>query len=85
MNRIVSERIKSVDALNVKLMRDNAPEVAPDMSQYKATEKKHQIITDMRAQSRAMDMLMLQKTHPHLFRNRVVMNEPSAPVDESAA
>lgn len=56
------ERMNSLDALNIKLMRENVPEPNPDMSQYHATNKvKLQMVDGVRRIHRQMDEALIGK------------------------
>lgn len=69
LSRLISERIRSVDAVNVKLMADRAPEAAPDMTQFKALNKaKEQIVQQVREVHRRVDRAVLEKLHPRFRR-----------------
>lgn len=76
LESLTSERIKSLDALNVKLMEAKAPEPTPDITQFNAALKvKTQMVQQIRDRHNAIDMAVLTKLHPK-FQPRVVLNEP---------
>lgn len=87
LSRVSAERIRSVDAINLKLMEQRTPEVAPDMTKYSATEKlKTQLMSDVRMKHQAIDMAVLQKLHPK-FAPRVTINatQTEAQAEEATA
>lgn len=82
LTRIFTERVKSLDALNVKLMESKAPETPPDMGQFNPVEKvKMQLVNGVREAHRAMDQAIISKYYPGMahFMNRHPMNEPVKP------
>ena len=80
---ITTERIKSLDNLNVKLMEVKAPEPTPDITQFRAVDKlKTQMVQQIRDSHNAIDMAVLSKLHPK-FKPRIVMNE--TPKEEEPA
>lgn len=65
---VMADRLKSLDALNLKLMESRAEEKAPDMSQYKRSEEAAgraiHTMERVRQMSAAMDNALLTKLHP---------------------
>jgi hypothetical protein len=75
--RVNAERLKSLDALNVKLMRESAPEPPPDMEKYRTQgtgeDRSTQVRKVMEAH-RKMDLAILSQLHP-AFKGR--FNQPT--------
>lgn len=83
LSRVNAERLKSVDAINIKLMREGVVEPPPDMEKYKTTP---------RAQSPQGRIAMhlngkfandLLRTHHPSFQAKPAQPE-TAPIDEVA-
>ena len=70
----ISERIRSVDAVNVKLMTTSAPE-PPHIDEYRAKmeDAKVEVVKDtlakMKQRDRAMDMALLTTLHPNFKKS----------------
>jgi len=65
LQRITEDRLKSLDALNVKLMTERVEEKPPDMRQFKASEETaRSAISRVRQMHRDVDMAVLAKLHP---------------------
>jgi hypothetical protein len=65
LQRITEDRLRSLDALNVKLMTDRVEEKPPDMSQYRENEGlAKRAISRVRQLHRDMDIAVLTKLHP---------------------
>lgn len=87
LSRVNAERLKSVDALNVKLMREGVPELPPDMEKLRrhaADGAMMKVVQSARQNDRIVDRLLLERLHP-AFKKGVTVNEPVLPVDEVAA
>lgn len=77
--RVNADRIKSVDAVNVKLMRDSVPEVLPDMEKYKLPVKDRQSMKPSQLNNQAA-IGLLRQHHPQFM---VQVEEPvTSPIDE---
>ena len=85
LRRITDERLKSLDALNVKLMTERVEEKPPDMAQFKAAQQLGMnAVHRMKEIHRKMDTALLTKMHPRFQKaNGAVMNE--AMVEHAAA
>jgi hypothetical protein len=81
LNGIVTERLKSLDSLNVKLMAERAEEKPPDMAQYKKSLEDMGInaVRQMRKIHHGMDAAILTKMHPRFAK------AAGAPMNESMA
>ncbi len=80
---IMSDRLKSLDALNLRLMDTRTVEQTPDLAKHQAFEKlKVNVLQDIRAKERAMDFALVD----HFRKPRITMNEsPTPPAEETAA
>ena len=69
---VMSERLKSLDALNLKLMESRIEEKPPNMEQFKRSEESaHSAIQTMRRireSNMAMDMALITRLHPNFQR-----------------
>jgi hypothetical protein len=84
ISRVTVERLRSVDALNLKLMETKVAEIPPDITKYSiAAKQKSQLVDNMHKTHRDMDWAILRGLHPN-FKKRVTLNEPTTP-DEVAA
>lgn len=84
--RVNADRLRSLDALNVKLMREPVPEQPPDMEKWKASSHVAQIanvVAAARRNEHMADMALLNKLHP-AFRKVLPMDE-SVPTEEPIA
>lgn len=85
LTRVLAERIKSVDALNVKLMRESVPEPAPDLAQFQAKQKNDHMnpVMAARENERLMSWALIEKLHPTFAKRRATLNEPISPPIEA--
>lgn len=77
---VLEERMRSLDALNVRLMTERVEEKAPDMEQFKKTEQLGQValhaIGRVRQMSHDMDAALLTRLHPRFKKvEGAIMNE----------
>ena len=64
-NRMIEERMKSLDSLNVKLMTERVPEVPPDMAQFKRDPSAAvHAIRQIQKIHHDVDAAVLKKMHP---------------------
>jgi hypothetical protein len=85
LSRLVADRMKSLDALNVSLMTERVEEKPPDMAQYKKTMESlgANAVRQMRQIHRQADAAVLTKLHPHFAKAAgAVMNETMAPPED---
>src|ERR1700744_534754 len=87
-DRIVSERLKSLDAMNVRLMEPRVEPPPPDIQQFSRPSQQLdggiQAVEKMRKINRMMDIELLGKLHPsfgNLARRGVPTNEPINPTN----
>lgn len=87
LDTIMQDRLKSLDSINLRLLEPRTAEPTPDLEKYRKmarTEAVHQIISETRARSHAVDMAVIEKLHP-AFAKRVTMNQPVTASEEPAA
>lgn len=76
--RVTSERIKSVDSINMKLMEAKIPEQPIDFKQHHAEHPvvslRRNIVNDVRASHRAVDMAILKEAQKGFPNRRIPMN-----------
>ncbi len=75
----LSERVKSLDSLVVRLSEPRAPEPAPDLDQYRKAREEvvAQGLRGIRQMHSTLDQQLIQKLYPNLVRHS--LNAPSAP------
>ncbi len=82
---IMSDRLKSLDALNLRLMDTRTVEKTPDLAAHQALDKlKNNVLQGIREKENAMDRALLTRFHPS-FKPRITMNESTAQSDNSEA
>jgi len=79
---LMSERLRSLDALNLKLMEPRAEEKPPDMAQFRRSEDTAagavRSMQNLRKMSADMDMALLTQLHP-AFKRSAKPPAPTAP------
>lgn len=82
LQSVLTERAKSLDALNLKLMETKTPEPLPDIKQFNPVAKQAmQAITQIKDIHRQMDWQILTKLHPK-FANLGNSRNMNAPQEE---
>ena len=80
LKAITGERLRSIDAINLKLMEAKTPEPLPDMDKYKVRPEnlngnRGSLINDIRAKYRQIDMEILKEARKGFpNRRRLTMN-----------
>lgn len=93
--RIIGERLKSLDALNVRLMEPRVEPPPPDLKQFRPSPEQIErmqanvhAVRRARDAHRAMDMALLGALHPAAIGKRAPAgptNVPQPTIDESGA
>lgn len=77
LRSVVNERVRSVDAINLKLMETKIPERPVDFKEFHGpvTKLRTNLVNDIRAQHRALDMAVLEQAKKGFPNRKRTMNE----------
>lgn len=76
---VTQSRMESLDALNVRLMKERVEPPPPDMAQFRVLQE---VQKSVRAKHREVDMAILSQLHPKFAKAKI---EPVEPPNEEAS